>query len=162
MARLLSKTEAAVSEFAADETRRGLDCVHVTPEYTEATQGNYLVRVPAEPMKAEEFPVVPGMGNGTASELLIPAGALLEASKRLKKSRIPVCNLVHVGTDPDGNPVLTTTNLDTSTPVRTMKPDATFPVVDKVIPAPESLPIRLTVNAAYLAKLCAFAVKHGL
>lgn len=162
MARLLSRVEAAVSEFTSSD-QPGRDCVHVTPEYSEATQGHYLVRVPAETMKAEDFPVVPGMGGGPEkSEFLVKAGALLEASKRLKKSTIPICNTIHVGTDPEGNPVLTTTDLDNSTPARSLKPEGTFPNTDKVIPDKETLPIRLTVNAAYLAKLCNFAVKYGL
>lgn len=163
MPRLLSRAEMGLAGLTvkADYHRPEMEHVHVTEKYSEVTNGHYLVRVSACSIEDKDFPVVPGMGDGAATEYLIPGEVLTKAAKDVShKSSIPVLQTLHVGTTGEKT-VLTSTDLD-SPQVRTFQtPDAKFPPCDKVIPEDSEERLKFALSATYLKKLAAFAEKHG-
>jgi hypothetical protein len=163
MAQLISKAQAGLAELVIkDESRIAMQGVHVTAKYAEVTNGHYLVRIPAPSMNQSlaDFPAVPGMGNGSKAESIIPAQPLKDAVKGLKKTAIPILEYIHLGETKDGM-TLTTTDLETPS-VRTVKPiDMQFPACDKVIPEIEKDKPTVCLSAAYLKALATYVVKHG-
>lgn len=139
-----------------------LEAVHITPEYVEATEGHVLIRVPASGIPVEDFPVVAGMGNGTG-EMLVSAQALRDAGKGIKSNnRIPVCNVLHVGLDAEGRPVMTDTDLETPTVRVAQKVEERFPDCDVVIPKAETVKTEVTFRASLLRQIAAFVAKYGM
>lgn len=162
MSRLMNRAEMDLAGLAGSDASRFSTCgVHVTDKHSEVTNGHYLVRVPAEPMKAEDFPVVPGMGNGGSIDAIVPTGALQSAAKAVpKKSRIPVLAALHIGVGEKGI-VLTSTDLESAHVQPTQVIEGKFPDCDKVIPAESECHVKVAFSAAYLKALAAYVEKHG-
>ena len=97
---LLDKLALDVVELAStDETRPSINAVHITPDYTEATNGHILARVPVCKTLDEDFPVVPDYEGGNLPDpdgVVLPADTVKAIAKRIPKGRrcsLPIlCN----------------------------------------------------------------------
>ena len=71
-ARLLNKVEKEVSNYVNPNKHHTSKNVHITPEYTEATNGNVHVRVtPTVCFSPEEYPTLLGQGCDEFEEVML-------------------------------------------------------------------------------------------
>lgn len=104
---LLNKNNLPVADAAStDDTRPALQSVHVTPEYTEATDGHIFARVSLQTVfEDDDFPEVAGFEAtepDPKEEILIPASDVKSLRQALPKGKttrtLPI--LGHVRIDP--------------------------------------------------------------
>jgi DNA polymerase III sliding clamp (beta) subunit (PCNA family) len=156
---LLNKLNFLVAPFASKEdSRYTLKAVHVTPEYTEATDGHRLVRITTPKDSASEFPRVPGFTpNGSPKSFLLPVDAAKTIQKAVPKTHIPVVNHAAItGTGDENKPVaIAVTDLDNPQVFQPRPVTGQYPNTDIVIPKDDAAAVfQFTVRADYLAELC--------
>lgn len=164
---LLGREHLLAAEFASkDASRYQITGVHVNATgAVEATNGHYAIRVPASTIQPEEFPEVAGKGGGVnGAGLLIPSATCKEALKALPRAdvraAIPVLGLAHLGAGAGpGMAVLTTTDLETSSPRTVKAMVGQFPDLDQVIPTDDTDRIVIGMNAEYLKRIAEYALK---
>ena len=157
---LIDRAQAGLSVFTQDDAGRySLNFIHVTKDYVESTNGHVLARLNHDGFTSDDFPVVDGQATAGA-DLLIDPDALTKAIKAApKRSTLPILETVHAGVNSAGETVLTTTDLDNPTVIKSRTAEVTFPDCDKVIP--EKAPITIAFSAKYLGQIAAWAQRHG-
>jgi len=90
---IFNKTNFRIYSLAEKEARYHLNGIHVTPDYTEVTNGHYLIRVDA-PYKGKrkealkDCPIVNKQAPVTREcEFVIPTEAAREIEKNIPKER---------------------------------------------------------------------------
>lgn len=157
---LLNRHNLGVVKFAStDKTRPAIETVHVTPKYTEATDGACLVRVTLPDADPADFPAIDGHTNGsTAEHIQLPASVAKSALRALPKgrtvSRLPI--LGNASLDPATSSIACT-DLESPTVLRyTPDPAPTlYPDTDRVFPSDRPT-ATVNVDAKRLADLLAF------
>lgn len=142
--------------------------LHVTPDYTEVTNGHYLIRVDA-PFKGSreemitDLPIV----NGHAAvkkgcEFIIPVAAAKEVERNIpKKSGMPILENAWLVDDKEEEATFMTTDLETHKPVSFRKILRKFPNTEAVIPK-EKAPISIGFDPDYMMQLCQQYKKAGI
>jgi len=159
-ARLLSRAETDLVEMATVPNRYGgysHSGVHVTPDFTEATNGHLLVRLPKPDMDPADFPVVEGTEPDAPDDVILPVESL-KGWKPAKGNSIPILNYLRL-TSHHGTVDLASTDLETCKVNRVKPIEGTFPKTDKVIPA--GLEPAFAFDPVYLKLLASWAQKHG-
>ena len=105
---LINKKNLAVAALASsDETRPALNCIRVTKEYTEATDGHAFARVSNPKVEDDDFPVIPDFKRKGFKECFIPADQAAKLAKLIPKGRacrtLPI--LEHVQLVKDGDDI---------------------------------------------------------
>ena len=159
--RLLSKAELDAARFDGDDERlQTLYGLNIEPNAVVATNGHYLIRVPAVDLDSEQFPAVDGMkGEAPEAPVSISAESALDTLKGLKKSTLPILQCAALTQTPEGLQLITT---DLETPrVSLTKPlDRTFPAYEGVMPK-DPPTLQTAFDAKYLKTICEYAIKHG-
>lgn len=160
---LLSQAQADLKAFVSkDDTRVPLTNIRVTKDFAEATNGHVLVRAPHDSIDPAEWPNTGGTGIGlNGDSVLLDPKVLEKAFKNVeRKGNLPVLSYVHLSLSPEGCPILTATDLETSASFRQKKVLAEFPDTDQLIPEKEG-PVAFVLSAKYLSDLADWAQKHG-
>ena len=166
-ARLIDGANDIGAFVHADERRFELTGIHFSAECAEATNGRILIRVPYSPLSVAEFPPVPG-ATTTLADCIIPPDAVKEAlAARPKRTTLPILAtaLICDGPPPStraASPrvLLAATNLDKTRAVTVMTMEGNYPDANQVIPA-DPPTFQIALSAIQLAKLAAYALKHG-
>jgi hypothetical protein len=148
-----------------DITRRNLMSIHVTPDYTEATNGHIVARVglPFQ-FPCEDIPsACPTQDSVHLRPFIMPADTAMKM-KPCKVKNLPCLDgqfYVDVeGTNLNGKARFTSFDLDNLQAPELVKIDMDYPDIDRVIPSgdPE---FRQGFNIEYLETLLAIAKSTG-
>jgi len=159
---IFNKTNFRIYSLAEKEARYHLNGIHVTPDYTEVTNGHYLIRVDA-PYKGKrkealkDCPIVNEQAPVTREcEFIIPTEAAREIEKNIPKERsLTQLNNAWVVEDTEEAATFVTTNLETTKPVMFRKIDGKSPNTNAVIDnVSKKAPITIGFNAEYMMKIC--------
>lgn len=158
---MLNKWNMKVAEFAASrkESRYMLQAIQVAPDATVATDSHMLCWVSANNHKAKDFPAVDGAPElqDKFATFLLDTDTAKDVAKRLpKRTTIPI--LANVGisvatSDAGTQATLVTTDLERPVVLRPRPVEGRFPNWQMVMPNYDKPKFRVTVNAAYLAKI---------
>lgn len=148
-----------ITPFAStDSSRLILNGVHFAPDYTEATDGRVMIRVPYSSIDSQEFPQCPGPVE--LEPVTVPTDKFKKALSNRGKSKLPVLNSVKVAGDVK-SVTMTATDSDVSFQATTCKGiDLTWPNTDQVWPKEEAK-IEICLSSELLGKICDYAQKHG-
>ncbi len=135
---LLNKNNLRIVKFV-DETRIGLQNLHVTPDYTEACDGHTLVRVSInKDLKDKDFPSISpfSLSDNQSTEVLLDSKAVRESLDNLpKKTTRPILlNALLDAPKSGGRSFLYTTDTDATQANISRNPNVKYPGTDKVIP----------------------------
>jgi len=159
---IFNKTNFRIHSLAEKEARYYLNGIHVTPDYTEVTNGHYLIRVDA-PYKGKrkealkDCPIVNEQSPiEKECEFVIPADTAKEIEKNIPKERsLTQLNNAWVVEDKEETATFVTTDLETTKPVTFRKVDEKFPRTDAIIDdVSKKAPITIGFNAEYMMKIC--------
>ena len=127
-ARLLNKIEKEVSSYVEKHKYHVTKNVHITPEYTEATDGNVHVRVtPTVCFSPEEYPYLRGQGHDEFEEVMLD-GEDLKKFKPMKPERGSPQVLDHILVTKDkGESIVQSYNLKTTTGYSESLPNEPYP-----------------------------------
>lgn len=154
-AKLIDKANDIGGFSSSDETREVLRGVHFTENFTEATDGRVIIRVPYPAQHVDDHPV---KGSDKLGDVIVPSEAIKRAlGDAHKNSRLPVLETVRVSNDGDGCVVLGATDLDTE--VRSRVRVGQYPNTDTVIPSGE-FKTTILLSPDYLGAICAYASEH--
>lgn len=159
---LLSQAQADLKTIASnDERRGGLQYLHATAKFVEASNGHIILRVPHDGISADEFPAIKGAGAGLNGEsVLLDPKVLEKAVKNIeKKGSFPVLAYVHLSLGEKSEPLLSTTDLDTQVTVRQRKAEETYPDVSQLWLQKRRYVFAL--GAVELGRIVDWAIKHG-
>ena len=150
---------------STDVTRQNLMSIHVTPDYTEATNGHILARVglPVQ-YPADDIPAAcPTQDSIHIKPFIIPAGPAMKL-KPCKVKNLPCLDgqfYVDVeATNLNGKARLTSFDLDNLQAPELSKVDMGYPDIDRVIPTDDPL-VRAGYDISYLETLLAIAKSTG-
>ena len=159
---IFNKTNFRIYSLAEKEARYHLNGIHVTPDYTEVTNGHYLIRVDA-PYKGKrkealkDCPIVNKQAPVTREcEFVIPTEAAREIEKNIPKERgLTQLNNAWVVEDKEETATFLTTDLQTTKPVTFCKIGEKFPNTNAVIDnVSKKAPITIGFNTEYMMKIC--------
>ena len=158
---LLSHAQADLKMIASTDESRSIRYLHATSEYVEATNGHIILRVPHDGISADEFPALKGAGVGLNGQSILLDPKVLEKAVKLteKKNRLPILGYVHLSLGENGEPLLSTTDLETEVTIRQKKAEDMYPDTAQVWP--QSPRYALTLSAIELGRLVDWAIKHG-
>jgi len=159
---LVSKINFQIRDIASKDDMRGvLQGIHVTPWYTEATDGNVFARVIRPELDEGEFPNVEGEGE-SEFEAVIPVKGL---PREAPKSSLPILSnfLLRRNRDRDGRKRIEviTTDLERVEKIGFWEMDGVFPDINRVIPGDREGDRQIIFNPQILTKLLNVFVKSG-
>ena len=168
---LLSRAQLGLITFAEkstagyrDQNAGARECLHVTPEQAEATNGIIALSLKHEKADASEFPEVPGAPDGPPQlNALLPAPAVQSALKALPKTPLIAVQKyarlsgTHGG---KGETCLVTANGSAAAVQPIPENDARFPKLEKVLPGTEGH-LCVTLNAKVIKALAEYAIKYS-
>jgi len=161
-ARLLSRAEMDLVEMTSQAERpweqgvsRG---VHVTPEFTEATNGHLLVRLPKPDADPNDYPTIEGTEPDAPDDVILPVEAL-KGWKIPKANTIPILAYLRL-TSHNGAVDLASTDLETARVNRVQPIEGEFPKIDRVIPKDRKPAFAFSPKALKL--IVSWAIKHGV
>ena len=161
--RLLSKAELGLTSIASKEELRHWNRIHITEKYTEATDGNCLVRVKKDTMDPADYPVagIPGHEFEKDVDIQIPIDSL-KNFKGPAKSKMPILEYACVSAN-EKETFISSTDLHSlnSVTIPGSVQDDTYPDVEATIPRFEPDAIKFGINARLLEKVVDYATKHG-
>lgn len=136
--RIITKEQIAVKHVAVNIAGMWYDklnCIHIMPDYVEATNGHCFYRVYNDPSaKIEDFPET-NSGDITENEAYIQPEYLEKAFKNTdQKSPIRILQNIVIG-EKNNKLVLTATDLDSMNDISVKKPDGNYPDMKQVDPA---------------------------
>lgn len=149
-----------------DRSRFTLSAIHVTPEYTEVTDGHVLMRVANPDLTSDSFPVAPGLNAAEGNAILSRENALDLIKALPSKNRIPIlatAALCSNGTvDADGKPTryMVVTDLE-NVVKKAVETKGNFPDTDRVIPKVDSMEFAIGFDARLLGALCDQFIRMG-
>lgn len=158
---LLNRYNLMIASLAPKPgSRYALAAIHVGPEGTAVTNGEYLVAVTLPHVDKTNFPSIDGFTQQQTSEPFLLGGAdAVKLEKAIPKSYIPVLNHVAVGKPGENMLNLATTDLDTTQVFKPRKVSGQFPNWKAVMHAPEVEPVvEIRLSAKYLVALAKQAV----
>jgi len=112
--------------------RMEISGVHITPEYTEATDQFCLVRVATINTPASELPVVNG-ANVELKEVILGAEGIKNLKYFKPNKELPILDNVIVSNEKEDRVDLTTTNLEINNTVTVRKIEGNYPNTSQVI-----------------------------
>lgn len=138
-----------------EKSRYYLDGLHVTPEYTEVTNGHYLIRVSTPEGKVEDLPKANGhepvKGN---FEFILPSVTAKEVEQSIPNVRtLPILNNSWIVEDTEDEVTFITTDLNTTKPITTRKIEGKFPRTDAIFPKDDPS-ITIGFDPDYMMKIC--------
>ena len=156
--KVFNKNNFMIHSLASGYPSYAKEYIHVTSDFTEATNGNYLIRVYSKDEKED----VPKTDNLKALkekiDVLIPANSAKEIEKAIPKNQYPtVLNNTWVGKNTNDNQVeFICTDLETWKPVVVRKVDERYPNTDSILKnIDEDNPtVQISFNSEYMMKLC--------
>jgi hypothetical protein len=159
--RLLSQAELGLAVFASKEAHKpNLNTIHVTNDYTEATDGHFACRVAKDNMDPDEFPVIENTGSDFEGKIdvCIPT-EVLKGLKAPKKVSLPIFTYAKLTTG-EKQHYLTSTDLTSTSITPIQKNDMEYPKVDQVLPN-ISNGIQIGLNVDLLGTIVGYAKKYG-
>lgn len=156
---VFNKTNLNVSKLC-DISRQYLG-LHVTNNYTEATDGHIAVRVEALKQDPEDMPGCPGEFNQAPIEedfnVIINKDNAAKLLKSLPKSSLPIIDRKTWVYSNDKEMIgFSMTDLESWNPLILRKEEATFPDIDAVLPKEDKQGFEITLDANILSKLANF------
>lgn len=148
--RTVDKANEITAFASTDKSRRVLHGVHCAADYTEATDGWVMIRVPYA--GGSQF----GDGGEFEAGRIVPSAAIKEALTKLNK----VVPVVKLETENGQKVNLTRLDGDSKRVMSVTAIEGQFPNTDQVWPGEEPK-FSITLNGELLAKIAAYAVKHG-
>lgn len=158
---LLNKKNLAVAALASsDETRLVCKCVHVTKEYTEATDGHVFARVSNPKVEDDDFPVIQGFERKEFDECLIPADQAVKLAKMIPKGdacrTLPILEHIQLAKNGEGARAAVT-DLDSPTVIQIRQDEGlVYPDIASSMPTDEPV-ATICVNADLLIKILKLA-----
>ena len=161
---LLNKTNLELAQFAStDDWRGALTHLHITPEYTEATNGHALVRVQIPDVNPEEFPSIKGFSPNHKGEVCIPADAAKAIAKAIPRAKhLPILNHAawDCGDTTDEVAPFAVTDLDNEQRFSPRPSEDKYPDTNAVWPKTEP-GLTISFNGLLLAKVLRFMGGHA-
>ena len=146
------------------ESRYTVDAIHVTDQYSEVTNGHYLVRVSTSKLCTDaDFPAVNGFvpANGEATDTLLSREVAQEVCKAIpSKSTIAVLKHAAIATH-EKQVSIAVTDLETPKVFHLEALDGHYPNIDSVIPKEGFAKLTFGVDARYLMMLAKSAIAHA-
>lgn len=140
-----------------EEARFTLNAIHITPEFTEATDGHFLMRVDKPDISQDSFPTIPDGNGGTLEPNEEPAllgtdecAVLCKALKM--KTPIPVLATAALVRNGSARYVVAT-DLETVTKKAVMDGAVSFPDVDRAMPKAEDADFVIGFDVHLLARV---------
>ena len=167
---IYNKTNFRIHSLAEKESRYYLNGLHVTPNYTEVTNGHYLIRVdaPFSGKRKEVLKDLPTPNNykpvTKESKFILPADTARELEKNIPNERsITILNNAWLVEDKEDEATFITTDMQTTKPVTFRKVDQRFPNTDSILEKiPKDAPITIGFNPDYMIKICQQYKKAGI
>lgn len=163
---LYNKHNFQIASLSPGDQRYYLDGIFVTPDYTEVTNGHYLVRVTRpEGLKVEDLPVIPDhkVKRFTKKErdekedhFILPAAAAKEIEKAIpgKNGTMPILSNAWITNKTKGDQVeFITTDLETARPFLARKVEGKWPKTEAIWPT-EDPGLTIGFNPDYMIKIC--------
>lgn len=165
---IYNRNNFSIVSLSPGSERYYLDGVHVTPDYTEVTNGHYLARV-SVPFKGDslkealaDLPEVEGHkpkkdnGNGLETGFTFPAKAVVEVERSIPKNqryakRLENAWITENTTDEEAEFV--SYDLETVRPVKAKKLEGRWPNTDMVMPK-DKPEMTLGFNPDYMLRIC--------
>lgn len=161
-ARLLSRAELDLVEMTSQGERwerqhvsRG---VHVTPEFTEVTNGHILVRLPKPDADPNDYPKIEGTEPDSPDDVILPAEAL-KGWKIPKANSLPILAYLRM-TSHNGTVDLASTDLEIARVNRVQPLEGVFPNTNNVIPRDRKPAFAFSPKELKL--IVSWAIKHGV
>ena len=156
---VFNKTNLNVSKLC--DTSRHYLGLHVTNNYTEATDGHIAVRVEAMKQDPSDMPGCPGEINQSPIEedfsVIISKDNAVKLLKSLPKSRLPAIDQKTWVYSNDKEMIgFSMTDLESWTPLILRKEEAKFPDIDACLPKENKQGFEITLDANILSKLANF------
>lgn len=154
---MLNRHNLSVVEMASrDASRFGLNAIHVTPEFTEASDGHIAIRVARLPQSDAYVPVA---GEELVSEqnFMLP---LAEAKQALKAIPVKAGSTSVAVIRADQNRTVSVLNGASTQNIAVPEVAATFPDLDCVIPSADGYRFAISVNPELLRIIADAAAKH--
>ncbi len=157
---IYNRNNFAIAVLAPGAERHYLDGIHITPEFTEVTNGHYLVRVSRpEGLEVADLPAVheimTGKKKGQKIDFILPASAAKEIEKAIPKNgTIPILRNAWLGDNTNEEYIeFISTDLETHRPIKARKIEAKYPNTEAVLPkTPPNMSIGF--NPDLMIKLC--------
>lgn len=150
---LTKKVLKLIDVASKDKTREGLQCIHVTKEYTEATNALVVIRVyDKDPQKIIDFPSK-GLPDDALDRELPDEGILLSKnackiiSASMKKSALPAIDETALLTYSKDSPAVYVTDLSSiSTIGYTNEYEGAYPNIDAIMPKEDGEKTKVTLG----------------
>ena len=141
--RIITKEQIAVKHVAVNTVGIGYDklnCIHIMPEYVEATNGHCFYRIYDDPsVKIEDFPETNSIYI-SGDDAYIQPEYLEKAFKNTdQKSKIQALQNIVIG-EKNNKLVLSATDLDSMNDISVKKPEGNYPDIKQVDPAESKEP----------------------
>jgi len=155
-----------VKAASKDETRPALNSLHVTPEYTEATDGHVLIRTEIPKLKLSDYPECEDSLTGRTKSYTVPVPDVVTAAKNMKKSTLPILDMTARIACKGKKVQILSTNLDTvqsisSTNMEKGETGNPYPDTDQVFPAADREKITIRLDVAVLTILIDYLKTAG-
>lgn len=157
-----NKNNFSIASLVKREQR---EQVHVTDDYTEVTNGHFLVRVSSVEIKKEDLPE--GPAGSKPSEA--PIGTVVSCSSAKKicdaipKTHMPILNAAWQGKNSDKEFIeFLTTDLEDWTPVIVRRITEHFPDTDKILSETRTPQAKIAFDVGYMKRLCEQLIKMGV
>jgi hypothetical protein len=145
---LLSHASLEVTAFACkDQSRYGLNGLHITDKYVEATEGHILLRLYHEGADSDDFPITPGEKFQNGLNCVLPVNDIKKVVIP-KKVSLPILKNACLSKE-DGAILVSTTDLSSIQTIKMRPVDAEYPDTDQFLKEPEG-GITFAVNAKFL------------
>jgi hypothetical protein len=156
---VFNKFNFDLASLAAGEQRYCLNGIHVTNDFTEVTNGHYLMRISTPQINPDELPYGPNQEKPYTGPInaIVSADAAKQIQKNIPKNgNLPILNNAFPGpnTKEDGSSIeFVTTDLETWNPVSVRPVGAKYPNCDAVWPKKQPNLV-MGFNPDYMMKLC--------
>ena len=155
----------------AGKDRYGGESIHVTPDYTEVTNGHYLIRVDAphndiyRKKTLQDLPQPNGYKPVEKEcEFVLPANTAKEIERNIPQARsLPELKYAWIVENTEDTATFLTTDLQTHKPVVFRKLEGRYPSTERIMNTYEdNAPITIGFNPDYMMKICDQYKKAGI
>ena len=134
---LLSQASLEVTAFACkDQSRYGLNGLHITDKFVEATEGHILLRLYHEEVDPDNFPDTPGEYFQSGLNCVLPAEDLKKVAVPKKVGSFPILKNACLTQD-NGAILVSTTDLSSMQTVKIRPLETEYPDTDQFLKEPE-------------------------
>ena len=141
--RIITKEQIAVKHVAVNTAGMGYDklnCIHIMPEYVEATNGHCFYRIYDDTsVKIEDFPETNSIYISEDDAYIQPEYLEKAFKNTDQKSKIQALQNIVIG-EKNNKLVLSATDLDSMNDISVKKPEGNYPDIKRVDPAESKEP----------------------